>query len=1112
MRTRATFRSAVSRPWGVFLAWIFLAPVLAAHAGPAGFRPADPAPGWGAAAPPPAAVRSRADTAVRVRAWGNNDLGQTTIPASVTRVAAVAAGGSHNLALRANGTVAAWGDNSSGQATIPTGLSSVRAVAAGGFHSLALRANGTVIAWGGNASGQATVPGGLSGIRAVAAGFAHSLALRIDGTVVAWGRNAQGQATVPAGLTRATAIAAGVTHSLALRADGTVIAWGSSLFGQATVPVGLSGVTAIAAGERHSLALRTNGTVAAWGDNSSGQAAVPAGLTGVIAIAAGAFHSLALRVDGTVVAWGEGFDGQTTVPAGLGGVTAISGGAFHSLVLQALGSVGAWGENQSEQASVPPGLAGARAIAGGGSHSLAVRADGTVAAWGLNDDGQGAVPPGVTFARAIAAGGFHNLVVRANGTVTGWGVNDQGQVTVPAGLGAVRGISAGGLHSLALRADGTVAGWGEDSSGQVSGATGLTGLTAVAAGGSHSLGLRANGTVAAWGENGFGQTSVPSGVTGVTAIAAGPLHSLALRVDGTVAAWGDNSFGQTSVPPGLTDVTAIAAGASHSVALRVNGTVVVWGSQDSQAVNVPAGFADATAIAAGNQHNLALKADLPPGLQGPTSVTTREDAPVTVRLTVFDSNPDRVALTVSSTGTSLQLLRLGGSGSQRTLSITPAPNANGAAVITVSAHDNQFRTTRVALALTILPVNDPPAFTKGPSLSAREDAGPQSVAGWATNLSRGPADEAGQTLSFETFANSNSTLFAAGPAVASNGTLTYTPAANRNGLATLSLRLRDSGGTANGGQNLSAVQTFTIQVRPVNDAPSFTPGPNQTVAEDSGPRSVTGWARNLSPGPADEAGQRLTFVVTTGNTALFAALPAVAANGTLTFTPSPNAFGSATVTVRLRDDGGQADGGADTSGARQFSITVMPANDPPRISNLGDVTTHEGTPTAALPFTVANVETPAGSLTVRTLSGNPTLVPQAGLVFGGSGASRMLTVRPAPNQSGTAVITVTVSDGTASTSDTFVLTVTPVAPLAPTGPRVQALSGTQVEVGWTGSGPEVMDCEIERKPGTAGVWPRRATVTDSGLTVNTTHSFRVRAVDAAAVSHYATSVAVTTLQ
>ena len=92
----------------------------------------------------------------------------------------------------------------------------------------------------------------------------------------------------------------------------------------------------------------------------------------------------------------------------------------------------------------------------------------------------------------------------------------------------------------------------------------------------------------------------------------------------------------------------------------------------------------------------------------------------------------------------------------------------------------------------------------------------------------------------------------------------------------------------------------------------------------------------MSPGPADEASQALTFLVTTDNDGLFSVLPAVnATTGTLTYTPAANASGSATVTVRLKDDGGTANGGVDTSGPQTFTITVNAVNDAPVLDNAG---------------------------------------------------------------------------------------------------------------------------------------------------------------------------------
>ena len=290
--------------------------------------------------------------------WGRNDYGQADIPGGLTGVTNIAGGLYHNLALRAEGTVAAWGAGTTnsgvspnfGQSIVPSGLTGVTAIAAGYYHGLALRTDGTVAAWGAGTTntgvsphyGQAVVPSGLSNVVAVAAGAYHSLALKSDGTVVAWGAGTNnsgsslqyGQALVPAGLTSVAAVAAGGYHSLALKSDGTVVAWGYNNFGQTNVPGGLTGVVAMAGGGYHSLALRSDGTVAAWGNNNSGQTNVPSRLTNIVAVSGGFFNSLSLQADGTVAAWGNPNYNLTNAPSGLANVVKIAGGAYHNLVLE----------------------------------------------------------------------------------------------------------------------------------------------------------------------------------------------------------------------------------------------------------------------------------------------------------------------------------------------------------------------------------------------------------------------------------------------------------------------------------------------------------------------------------------------------------------------------------------------------------------------------------------------------------------------------------------------------------------------------------------------------------------------------------------------------------
>ena len=112
----------------------------------------------------------------------------------------------------------------------------------------------------------------------------------------------------------------------------------------------------------------------------------------------------------------------------------------------------------------------------------------------------------------------------------------------------------------------------------------------------------------------------------------------------------------------------------------------------------------------------------------------------------------------------------------------------------------------------------------------------------------------------------------------------------------------------------------------------------------------------------------------------------------------------------------------------EATIQVLSSpNTPPTITDIADRTIDEDTSTGAIPFTIGDVHTPADQLALTVNSSNQGLVPTAGVVLGGSGVDRTVTVTPLANASGSTIITVTVSDGELSASDQFVLTVDPVA-------------------------------------------------------------------------------------
>lgn len=182
-----------------------------------------------------------------------------------------------------------------------------------------------------------------------------------------------------------------------------------------------------------------------------------------------------------------------------------------------------------------------------------------------------------------------------------------------------------------------------------------------------------------------------------------------------------------------------------------------------------------------------------------------------------------------------------------------------------------------------------------------------------------------------------------------------------------------------------------------NKAPAFTlpVNPDQTVLEDAGVQNVVGFSTAITDGDIDKR-QTSNFLVTTSNDALFSTKPAInATTGTLTYTPAPNANGVATVTAKLKGNGGTARGGMDASASKTFTITVTPINDAPTIRTIPNQTTAEDTPTTVIKFTIDDVEERMVGLNlvmVTATSSNTALVPNlpANIVLSGSLGARTI--------------------------------------------------------------------------------------------------------------------------
>jgi len=309
-----------------------------------------------------------------------------------------------------------------------------------------------------------------------------------------------------------------------------------------------------------------------------------------------------------------------------------------------------------------------------------------------------------------------------------------------------------------------------------------------------------------------------------------------------------------------------------------------------------------------------------------------------------DTDPEEDSLTATLVSdVSNGSLTLNSNGS---FSYTPSANFNGSDSFTYRANDPMVVSSAAAtVTITVNSVNDVPLFTKGSDQTANEDAGAQSVTSWATAISPGPSNESSQTVDF-IVSNDNNGLFSVQPAVSATGTLTYTPASNANGSATVTIQIHDDGGTANSGVDTSATQTFTITVNAVNDAPANTvPGSQATAVNMAMTFSIAG-GNAISIADVDAASSSvqvqltatngtLTLLGTTGLTfsvgdgtadatmTFTGTTSAVnAALDGLTFTPTTQFTGTASVQIVTNDQGATGSGGA-LSDTDSVSIDVI---------------------------------------------------------------------------------------------------------------------------------------------------------------------------------------------
>ncbi|SVB80121.1 uncharacterized protein METZ01_LOCUS232975, partial [marine metagenome] len=356
------------------------------------------------------------------------------------------------------------------------------------------------------------------------------------------------------------------------------------------------------------------------------------------------------------------------------------------------------------------------------------------------------------------------------------------------------------------------------------------------------------------------------------------------------------------------------------------------------------------------------------------TVTPVNDAPVADATSAAGDEDSNISIDLSGSDIDGDALTFSlGSGASNgsvdvsgsTATYTPNSDFNGSDSFTFIASDGEL-SSEATVDVIINPVNDAPTLDDLADASVAEDTD--------FTLELSGADVDGDALTFLASVDAN------GSVAVDGSTLTVSPASDYNGDITVSVIASDGQASGSG--------SFTLTVTPVNDAPVIGTLDNQSIDEDG---SLT-----LDLSGSDVDGDALTFSASNGSVD----------GTTLTITPPADYNGSEDVTVVVTD--------GDLSDSTTFTLTVNPVNDAPTLDDLADASVAEDTD-FTLELSGADVDGDALTF-LASVDANGSVA-----VDGST-----LTVSPASDYNGDITVSVIASDGQASGSGSFTLTVTPV--------------------------------------------------------------------------------------
>ena len=395
---------------------------------------------------------------------------------------------------------------------------------------------------------------------------------------------------------------------------------------------------------------------------------------------------------------------------------------------------------------------------------------------------------------------------------------------------------------------------------------------------------------------------------------------------------------------------------------------------------------------------------------------TAINTPLSIQVTISDANPNSVMMLGLADDNNLipnENIVIGQSGTTRQLTITPTPGRTGTTVITVIGTNAFGQNAQITFSITVGGANPAPVLGGVAPVTTQQNR--------SATLNFTVTDPNGSTVNVSASSDNPTLVAQAGLSLSGFGTnrsLTITPTFGQTGTGIITI-------TATNTSGFSARQSFTFTVTAVsNSAPTLTSPGDLSVAMS---QSVSGFFNVF-----DQAGVAgVSVFASSSNPALIPdaniTISGIGSARTVTLRPVAGRKGEANIVLQALNQSGQ-------SASTVFTLYVADPFESPILRGLRDTTIVRNT-TLVLPFTL--IDANPNTVNLSPTSANPQVIPESGLIIGGTGNARTLTIIPSQNRSGEVPISISGRNQNALTG-LAVFRVTVLAP--PTIDPIQSLT------------------------------------------------------------------------